>query len=112
MAIRLDKPWQPLDVAFTRLRGNLGVFQLADASGAVIYIGFAGGRSQFGLKGEVREISELIPDASQIRWEVNTAYQSRFKELLSVHRADFGELPKYNIELKHLPASLGVLSPA
>ena len=54
MAIRLDKPWQTLGEAFSRLRGNMGVFQLANDSGEVIYVGFAGGRSQYGLGGEVR----------------------------------------------------------
>ena len=112
MAIRLDKPWQKLPEALSRLRGNLGVFQLADASGDVVYVGFAGGRSLFGLNGEVRAMAERIPTATQVRWEVNTAYQSRYRELLAVHNADFGQLPKYNVEFNHRPASMGRLSPA
>ena len=112
MSIRLDKPWQPLAEAYLRLRGNMGVFQLADDSGAVIYIGFAGGRAQYGLGGEVRDLAAQIPQASQARWEVTTAYQSRFRELLSVHQADYGALPEHNIALNHLPVRLGRLSPA
>jgi len=111
MAVRLNKPWQTLSEASARLRGNLGVFQFADASGGVIYIGFAGGRSLYGLKGEVRDMAALVPDATQVRWEVNTAYQSRFRELLWAHNADFGALPKYNIELNHRPVRIGRLSP-
>jgi hypothetical protein len=111
LAIRLDKPWQSLPAALTGLRGNLGVFQFADASGDVIYIGFAGGGSLYGLKGEVRSMAERIPDATEVRWEVNTAYHSRFRELLSVHNADFGELPKYNVELNHRPGRIGRLRP-
>ena len=77
-----------------------------------VHIGFAGGRSLYGLKGEVRDLAARIPDATQVRWEVNTAYQSRFRELLWAHNADFGELPKYNVEFNHRPARLGRLSPA
>ena len=112
MAIRLDKPWQSIDEALARLRGHLGVYQLADESGTVIYIGFAGGNSLYGLKGEVVDMTERISAATQVRWEVNTAYQSRFRELLWVHNADFGELPRYNIEFNHRPTRLGRLSPA
>ena len=112
LAIRMDKPWQPLGEAFSRLRGNMGVFQLAGEAGEVIYIGFAGGRSQFGLGGEVRNLAVQIPAATQVRWEVTTAYQSRFRELLSVHQADHGSLPRYNEELNHQPLRLGRLSPA
>ena len=112
MSIRLDKSWQPLADARARLRGNLGVFQLANAAGEVIYIGFAGGRSRYGLKGELGEIAARVAEATQARWEVTSAYQTRFRELLAVHLADNGELPKYNIELNHRPANLGRLSPA
>ena len=112
MAIRLDKPWLPLDEAYLRLRGNMGVFQLADESGTVFYIGFAGGRARYGLGGEVRDLAAQVPMASCVRWEVTTAYQSRFRELLSVHQADHGALPEGNLTLGHLPARLGRLSPA
>jgi hypothetical protein len=112
MAIRLDKPWQPLAEAYLRLRGNMGVFQLADESDQIIYIGFAGGRSLHGLGGEVRNLAERIPKATQVRWEVTTGYQSRFRELLAVHQADLGVLPEYNVELNHVPVRLGRLSPA
>lgn len=112
MAIRLDKPWLSFEEALPRIRGNLGVFQFADAQGEVLYIGFAGGDSLFGLKGEITELRERIPQATQVRHEVNTAYQSRFRELLMVHVADHGELPDYNIEFNHRPVRLGRLSPA
>ncbi|NKB99759.1 MAG: hypothetical protein GKR90_14860 [Pseudomonadales bacterium] len=112
MAIRLTKPWRDLDEAIPLLRGNLGVFELADKDGQILYIGFASGKSLFGLKGEVRDLSTRIASATQVRHEVNTAYQSRFRELLMVHVADQGELPPYNIEFNHRPVRLGRLSPA
>ena len=88
------------------------MFQFANQAGEVIYIGFAGGKSIYGLKGEVTVLAERISEATQVRSEVNTAYQSRFRELLMVHVADCGELPKYNIKLGHQPAKLGRMSPA
>lgn len=112
MAIRLDKPWQPLAEALGRLRGNMGVFQLANDAGEVVYIGFAGGQSRYGLGGEVRELAAQIPAARQVRWEVTTAYQSRFRELLAVHAADHGALPEYNVALNHRPVRFSRLSPA
>ncbi len=112
MAIRLNKPWQTLDDAYARLRGNMGVFQLADEAGEVLYIGFAGGGSQYGLGGEVRDLVQKVPEATQVRWEVTTAYQSRFRELLAVHLADHGALPRFNVELNHRPVRLSRLSPA
>ena len=54
MPLRLTKPWQELSAeAVRRLPGQLGVFQLADISGAVVHIGYAGGRSPFGLRSAV-----------------------------------------------------------
>ena len=88
------------------------MFQFANQAEEVIYIGFAGGKSIYGLKGEVTALAEQISEATLVRSEVNTAYQSRFRELLMVHVADCGELPKYNIELNHQPAKLGRMSPA
>ena len=112
MAIRMTKPWQPATSALDHLRGNLGVFQLANAEQEVVYIGFAGARSTFGLRGEVAAAIEQM-DTTQhgaidfVRWEVTTAYRTRHRELLMVHIADYHGLPVGNS-----PIPLGKLSPA
>ena len=54
MAVRLDKPWRDRH-DLVGVHGNLGVFQLADVDAQIIFIGFAGGNSRFGLKGEIRD---------------------------------------------------------
>ena len=92
------------------LRGNLGVFQLADARQNTRYIGYAGGKSLFGLKGEVSEAIERLPEAELVRWEVTTSYLSRYKELLMLHYYDHGELPSDNPPAAAI--SLGQLRPA
>ena len=46
MPVRLDKPWIPLTPEhIAQLPGHLGVYQLADAAGEIVYIGMAGGRN-------------------------------------------------------------------
>ncbi len=69
--LRLDKPWQPLSPeVIARLPGQLGIYQIADAEGAVLYIGQAGARAPFGLRSELqREASERGPGC-QFRVEV------------------------------------------
>ena len=96
MGIRLDKPWRPVAEA-PALPGQLGVFELADAVGTVIYIGVAGGRTLFGLRSEVIARSEEF-GATSFRCEVTTAYHTRRQELLMVHRADFDRLPEFNVD--------------
>lgn len=112
MAIRMTKPWielTPTHVA--KLSGQLGVYQLADAMGEVVYIGFAGGRSLFGLRGEVEKaLKETRAGATQFRVEVNQQYTTRYQELLMVHVADHGEVPAGN-RGQPLPR-LGRLSPS
>jgi hypothetical protein len=111
MAIRMGKPWQPLTAeAVARLGGQLGVYQLADASGAVVMIGCAGGRSTFGLRGEVAKALAAPPSGAMLfRVEVNQQYLTRWQELLMVHVADHGALPIANRD-RPLPR-LGRLSP-
>ena len=111
MAIRMTKPWQPLSPETARtLPGQLGVYQLADAEGRVVEIGFAGARSTFGLRSEIARALERRPHgATQFRVEVNQQYSSRYLELLMVHVADFGELPAANRE--NPPPRLGRMSP-
>ena len=111
LRLRLDKPWQPLTAeTATRLPGQLGVYQIADAEGRILFIGEAGARAPFGLRSELqREASERGP-GHQFRVEVNQQYRTRWFELLMVHKADHGSLPPDNE--KNPPINLGRLSPA
>jgi hypothetical protein len=111
MAIRMEKPWTELTPeAVAALPGQLGVYQLADAEGRVVYIGFAGGRSLFGLRGELeRALQERPAGAARFRIEVNQQYTTRHLELLMLHVADHGSLPVVNAA--DPPPRLGRLSP-
>ena len=94
--VRLDKPWRDLTVEnVARLDGELGVYQLADGEGRVVRIGFAGARTLFGLRSELRAALDA-GEGARFRVEVTSAYLSRFEELLMVHKADFGALPAGN----------------
>jgi hypothetical protein len=108
--LRLDKPWRPLTAEdAARLPGQLGVYQIADSAGVILYIGQAGARSPFGLRSEIqREFHERGTD-HQFRVEVNMQYRSRWFELLMVYKADHGSLPRDNAKN---PPPLGRLSPA
>ena len=110
LSVRLSKKWLSIDEARGLLRGNLGVFALADAQQSTRYIGYAGGKSSFGLKGEVAAAVQALPAVTFVRWEVTTSYLSRYKELLMLHHYDYGELPPDNPP----PAAitLGKLRPA
>lgn len=107
--LRLDKPWRPLTAEeIARLPGQLGVYQVADATGAVLYIGQAGARAPFGLRSELqRELAER-GSGRQFRVEVNQQYRTRWFELLMVYQADHGCLPPDN---EKNPPPLGRLSP-
>ena len=104
--MRLDKPWLPLEESqLERIGAQLGVFELGDEWGRVLYIGAADGRSLFGVRGE---LERRIGGAARFRFEVNTAYKTRQQELLMVHFADNGKYPELNTELETL--GLGRLS--
>ena len=107
MAVRLTKDWIPVSEVFTSLKGNLGVFEFANVQREVVFIGFAGGKSQFGLKGEVASALEKYSDIAAFRFEITTAYHTRYRELLMAHIADHDTLPHYNEQI-----TLGRLSPS
>ena len=109
MPIRMTKPWRPLATAeVARLTGQLGVYEVADEAREVLAVGFAGGRSRFGLRGELQgELARRGP-GFRFRVEVNSQYHTRYRELLMLHLADRGSLPPEN----DAPAGLGRLSPA
>jgi hypothetical protein len=109
LRLRLEKPWQPLTAETARrLPGQLGVYQVADARGTVLFIGQAGARSPFGLRSELQREHEERGDGCQFRVEVNQQYRTRWFELLMVHKADNGALPPDN---EKNPPPLGRLSP-
>jgi ligand-binding sensor domain-containing protein len=111
MSIRLNKPLQELNLEnIAAVQGQLGVYQLADVNGAVFYIGYAGGRSLFGLHGELkREMTDHEGQTVFFRHEVTMQYMSRYEELLMLHKFDFGELPER--VLNEYPHKIGNLSP-
>ena len=111
MAIRMTKPWVALTLDnIKKLPGQLGVFQLANAQSEIVYIGFAGGRSLFGVRSEVEQaLKDTIAGATQFRVEINQQYTTRYQELLMAHVADHGDVPSGN-KGGSLP-KLGRLSP-
>ena len=96
MAISLEKPWISSDRLNEVLAGHMGVFQLANDSDQIIFIGFAGGKSPGGLRLEVAKMMAAFPDAESFRYEITTSYWSRFKELMSLHWAEHKSYPKLN----------------
>jgi hypothetical protein len=111
MAVRLDKPWKDLtEDNLGRVTGHLGVFQLANDAGEILYIGVAGGRTRFGLKGEIARALETPPaGVTKFRFEVNMSYRTRHAELLEAYVHDFGGLPIANTDIN--PRMLGRLRP-
>ena len=107
MSIRLTKQWSPLNQeSVCKLKGELGVFQLGNEAEEIIYVGFAGSQSQFGMRGE---LDKHIDKAPFFRTEITSSYSTRFQELLMVHHADFGCYPALNSDVE--TANLGKLSP-
>ncbi|MEZ5229890.1 MAG: hypothetical protein R2710_25475 [Acidimicrobiales bacterium] len=92
----LDRPWRPLDpVTIESLPAQLGVYEIGDETGAVVKIGYAGGRSTFGMRSALHD--ELAAGTgTQFRHEFTHGYLTRFEELLMVHVAEHGDLPSAN----------------
>jgi hypothetical protein len=98
--VRLEKRWRSLDPGeVATLPAQLGVYQVAEPDGEVVRIGYAGGKSLFGLRGELeREAAARGERPALFRCEVNMQYMSRYQELLMVHLAEHGRLPRENPE--------------
>ena len=95
--VRLTNPWRDLnDAEVAALPGHLGVFEIGDACGSTLELGFAGGRSRFGLRSAIAEAAAKHDRAARFRYEVTMQYWSRFEELLAVHLAEHGSLPPAN----------------
>jgi hypothetical protein len=110
MAVRMTKPWRPLTASVALAAGGyLGVYELQAPDGQTVFIGCAGGRSLFGLRGELERELGARGAGHQVRYEVSTQYLTRMQELLMAHVADHGELPRDN---QGMSLQLGRLHPA
>ena len=119
--MRVRKPWTEWDdtIDYREIPGAMGIFEIADAEKRTLYIGKAGARSPFGLRGELfRHFStpgrlaganwthplmgQTFPSikgrAKYYRYEVNHQYYSRWLAALSRFKEDWGILPPANIE--------------
>lgn len=96
--IRLTSAWRELtEESAAEVGGRLGVYELRSNNGEIIRIGYAGGRSRFGLRSELEErLAEYGPSTTCFRYEVTSAYLSRYRELLMVHVHDYQRLPRDN----------------
>lgn len=97
----IGKPWQEIHGADPReIPGTVGVYELGDEDGKVIYIGYAGGRSLTGLRGTILSHAEggetSMSRALRFRYEVTTNYLIRRLELLARYTEDHGEIPSAN----------------
>ena len=112
MAVRMDKPWIPLNqVSLKNVAAHLGVYQLANHTGKIVYIGVADAKTKFGLKGELENIlAAPLAGATHFRIEVNMAYRTRWIELLQAYQHDYGSLPEGNMDIDI--RMLGQLRPA
>ena len=98
MAIEMTKAWRPFDkVEVGKLSGQTGVFELADGDGNVLYIGMAGAKTRFGLRGELEAELSKPGEATRFRVEVNTMYMTRYEELMMAYAASHGGLPPVNM---------------
>lgn len=110
-----DTPlWGP---AARKLSGSNGVYELADAAGRVLYVGYAGSRARFGLRGKLLDhFSEREPNpeirgkARYFRYEVTSSYLSRWVEILGRHN-QAGTLPPANVRARDLPRRLPYFGP-
>ena len=117
--MRIRKEWKPWDtsVDFKKVPGTMGVYEIADEQHACIYIGYAGGTSPHGLRGELYRIfgmppgsetwnwshpqpdgiaPELKQRARYFRYEENSNAYSRWVECLTRYREDYDDVPELN----------------
>lgn len=100
----IDKHWTAMSETQLRdIPGTVGVYEIGDQNRETIYIGYAGGRSAFGLRSAIGEHfssgesnSVIRGQSLYFRYEVTTSYLIRRLELLAFHRSVAGRLPEAN----------------
>jgi hypothetical protein len=117
------KEWAPYadtpiwGVKAAQLSGSNGIYELADASGKVIYAGYAGSRARFGLRGKLKDHfsdletnPEIAGKAHFFRYEVTSSYLSRWIEVIGRH-SQAGAIPTGNIYAKDYPRRMPNFGP-
>jgi hypothetical protein len=100
-----------------KLSGSNGIYELADENMKIIYVGYAGSRARFGLRGKLKDhFSEMEPNpeirgkARFFRYEVTSSYLSRWIEVIGRHNQQ-GPLPPANIHAKEYPRNMPYFGP-
>jgi hypothetical protein len=117
------KPWADFkDVpvwgpAAHRLSGSYGIYELADQNLKVLYVGYAGSRARYGLRGKLmdhfsdRETNpEILGRAVHFRYEVTSSYLSRWTEVIGRYN-QLERLPPANVKAKELPRRMPYFGP-
>ncbi len=98
----IRKPWiDPSAESIRAIPAVVGVYEIADAAGNLLYIGQAGGREPFGLRSRIAQHFGLDPagedpnpvlreQAAQFRWEANQQYTTKRLEMLMQYQRDEG----------------------
>ena len=92
----IRKPWTPFsEETVAAIPGVVGVYEIADAAGALLFIGQAGGREPFGLRSRIAshfgagEPNPVLRErAAQYRWEANQQYTTKRLEMLMQYQRD------------------------
>lgn len=98
----MHNAWQePTPDALAAVPAVVGVYEIADADGRLLYIGQAGGREPFGLRSRIRSHFEpgeanhvLREQGARFRWQSNQQYTTaRLERLMFYARDHDGALP-------------------
>ena len=97
-------PWASFDSDnLKEISGSNGIYEVADAEGAILYIGSAGSKDLFGLRGRIahhfsaQESNPAIKgNAARFRYEITSSYLSRWVEVLGRYVEGREALPPGN----------------
>ena len=100
-----------------RLSGSNGVYELADENFNILYVGYAGSRAIYGLRGKiVAHLSDREPNAHLLskvvyfRYEVTSSYLSRWTEVVGRYH-EAGRMPVVNSQLREFPRHMPYFGP-
>jgi hypothetical protein len=107
----MSKPWLDATTAeMARIPPVTGVYEVRDADGVVLDIGYAGSREPFGLKSRIGAVvAGEGRGGLQFRYESQVVYMSRYVELVLAHRAFHGGADPYRVAQRPIPV-IGRLS--